>query len=151
MAVDIIRAVLTELWSRYQVGPNNAYDIAAICQQYGSDPVLVSSGLRLEGLITDDVIISDGKVLCAISMKGIASIDSKFVEANIDKVLSGMGGVNSISNVMSILKLDEKDFQFGFDLANEMQNRNLVKLLYAFQPGRIVNVEMTLEGVRRKK
>src|SRR5689334_13897884 len=149
--VDVSKSVLEELWSYYQADSNNFYDISPVCAIHGSDPLMVSSGLRLEGLIKDDVHVSNGKVLCAISMKGIAEIDSQFVETSIDRVLAGMGGVNSISNVMNILKLETKDFQFGFDLANEMQNRNLVKLLYAFQPGKIVNVEMTLEGVRRKK
>jgi hypothetical protein len=148
---DVVRAVLDELWFLYKGDSNVLYDIAPVCALHGSDPVMVSSGLRLEGLIKDDVSVANGKVLCAISMKGIAMLDRSYVETNIDAVLKGIAGVNSISNVMAILKLDAKDFQFAFDLANEMQNRDLVKLLYAFQPGKVVNVEMTLEGVRRRK
>jgi len=148
--VDVSKSVLEELWSYYQVDSNNFYDISPVCAIHGSDPVMVSSGLRLEGLIKDDVHVSNGKVLCAISIKGISLIDASFIDMNISKALAGMGGANSISNVMDILKLEARDFQFCFDLANEMQNRDLVKLLYAFQPGKIVNVEMTLQGVRTK-
>ena len=111
---------------------------------------MVSNGMRLEGLIKDDVVADGREVRCSIAMKGIIGLDSQYVERLIDRVLAGMGGVNSISNVMEILQLESKDFQLAFDLANEMQNRDLVKLLYAFQPGNKVNVEMTLEGVRRK-
>jgi hypothetical protein len=149
--LDVVRAVLDELWSLYKVDSNVLYDISPVCALHGSDPVMVSSGLRLEGLIKDEEVVVNGKVLCAISIKGIARIDSQFVETNIAAILRGIAGVNNISNVMAILKLESKDFQFAFDLANEMQNRDLVKLLYAFQPGKIVNVEMTLEGVRQKK
>jgi hypothetical protein len=148
--LDVVRAVLDELWSLYKVDSNVLYDISPVCALHGSDAVMVSSGLRLEGLIKDEEAVVNGKVLCAISIKGIARIDSQFVESSIAAILRGIAGVNSISNVMGILKLGSKDFQFAFDLANEMQNRNLVKLLYAFQPGKIVNVEMTLEGARQK-
>ena len=147
---DLNGRILTALWAAYRDDPGGGIDIAPLCVAEGSDPTLVSNGLRLNGLIKDDVVIEGGKAYCAITMKGIAMLDPGFVEDRIDQVLAGMGEVNSISNVMSILKLEAKDFQFAFDLANEMQNRDLVKLLYAFQPGRVVSVEMTLQGVRRK-
>jgi hypothetical protein len=148
--VDVARAVLDELWSLYKVDSNVLYDIYPVCALHGSDAVMVSTGLRLEGLIKDEEAVVNGKVLCSISIKGIARIDSQFIETRIAAVLQAMAGVNSISNVMDILNLDANDYQFAFDLANEMQNRNLVKLLYAFQHGKIVNVEMTLHGVRQK-
>jgi hypothetical protein len=142
--------VLSQLWSNYKGDSGGIYDIANLCSRYGADADMVSNHLRREGLIKDEVHTENGQVLCSISMKGIAHLDPAYVEDSIDKVLKAMGGVNSIFNVMDILKLDPKDFQLAFDLANEMQNRDLVKLLYAFQPGKVVNVEMTLEGVRRR-
>ena len=142
--------VLSYLWDEYRKDSTRFYDIGPLCRQYHSDPVMVSNGMRLEGLIKDEVVAEGGQVCCSIAMKGIIFLDNQFVERLIDRVLAGMGGVNSISNVMDILQLGSKDFQLAFDLANEMQNRDLVKLLYAFQPGNKVNVEMTLEGVRRK-
>jgi len=138
------------LWDEYRKDSTRFYDIGPMCSQYHSDPVMVSNGMRLEGLIKDDVQADGREVCCSIAMKGIISLDSQFVERLIDRVLAGMGAVNSIGNVMEILQLVSKDFQLAFDLANEMQNRDLVKLLYAFQPGNKVNVEMTLEGVRRR-
>ena len=148
---DIVKDVLSWLLENYRIDSNGNYDIAPLCRNHGSDPLLFSNNLRLEGLIKDEVLAGDGQVCCSISMKGIGLIEPDFVESMIDKVLAGMLGVNSINNLMGILKLEQKDFQLAFDLANEMQNRDLVKLLYAFQPGRMVNVEMTLEGVRRKR
>jgi hypothetical protein len=134
----------------YHDDPGTGVDIAPLCITEGYNPTEVSTWLRLEGLIKDDIVFENGTVQCAITMKGIARVDPSFVDSKVSQVLAGMGDVNSISNVMSILKLDTKDFQFAFDLAIEMQNRDLVKLLYAFQPGKVVNVEMTLEGVRKK-
>lgn len=149
-ARDLNREILSQLFIHYREDPGVNHDISSLCAGAGSDAVMVSNGLRLEGLIKDEVYVQNGKVQCAISMKGIANIDPAFVENKINEVLQGMGEVNSIANVMNILKLEARDFQFGFDLANEMQNRDLVKLLYAFQPGKVVSVEMTLEGVKRK-
>jgi hypothetical protein len=143
--------ILRWLWDRYRTDSNGVYDIAPLCRKHGSDPVKVSNNLRNEGLIKDEVTIEKEMVCCAISMKGIALVDPQFIEGMIDKVLAAMTGVNSIHNIMVVLKLDQNDFQMAFDLANEMQNRDLVKLLYAFQPGKLVNVEMTLEGVRKKR
>jgi len=142
--------VLDYLWRAYQENPNLAHDISPVCAKNLLDPVAASRELRLEGLIKDDVTIEGSEVRCAVSMKGVISLDKQFVEEKIDGVLSGLREVNSIGNVMEILNLGAKDFQLAFDLANEMQNRDLVKLLYAFQPGNKVNVEMTLEGVRRR-
>lgn len=142
--------VLNYLWTSCREDSTLFYDISPLCRKRMSDPVMVSNGLRLEGLIKDEVYSQDQEVRCSIAMKGIMLVDREYVEKAIDRVLAGMGGVNSIGNVMEILKLSAKEFQLAFDLANEMQNRDLVKLLYAFQPGNKVNVEMTLEGVRRK-
>lgn len=147
---DLTHKILLRLRVAYIDDPGTRTDIAPLCTGEGHDPNEVSNELRFEGLVKDDVVVGNGMVQCAITMKGIASLDPSFVESKITEVLAGMGEVNSISNVMSILKLEAKDFQFAFDLANEMQNRNLVKLLYAFQPGKVVSVEMTLEGVRKK-
>jgi len=142
--------VLDYLWKEYQKNSNLAYDISPLCVRRQTDPALVSNELRQEGLIKDDIILAGGQVCCSISMKGVIRCDEQLVEAKIDGVLLGLREVNSIGNVTDILNLGAKDFQLAFDLANEMQNRDLVKLLYAFQPGNKVSVEMTLEGVRRR-
>lgn len=125
-------------------------DIAAICAAVDESPREVVATLASEGLIRDDFQTEGNTVKCAISMQGILEVDRKFVEQRIDKVLAGMGAVNSVGNVMEFLDLQQPGYQLAFDLANEMQNRDLVKLLYSFFPGNKVMVEMTLEGVRRK-
>jgi hypothetical protein len=67
-------------------------------------------------------------------------------EAEIKKVIKGTGNNGTTGNVMEILGYDSHDFQKGFDIALEMQNRDLVKLLYSnFNQNKII-VEFTLLG-----
>jgi hypothetical protein len=49
-------------------------------------------------------------------------------------------------NVMEFLKYDASDFQKGFDVANDMQNLDYVKLLYSNFNKNLVVVELTLLG-----
>jgi hypothetical protein len=49
----------------------------------------------------------------------------------------------TIWNVVEILKAKPEDHQFCFDLALEMQNKDLVKLLYSLYPTKVI-VELTL-------
>ena len=68
------------------------------------------------------------------------------IENEISAVLIGKAHNSDIGNVMEILGYGPADFQKGFDIALEMQNRNLVKLLYSnFNANKIV-VEFTLLG-----
>jgi hypothetical protein len=145
------KEVLEYLWREYQKNSNLSYDISPLCAKSHVDPVRLSNELKQEGLVKDDVVVEGDKVSCCVSMKGVIRLDKQFVESKIDAVLGGLREVNSIGNVMEILNLGASDFQLAFDLANEMQNRDLVKLLYAFQPGNKVSVEMTLEGVRHRR
>ena len=68
-------------------------------------------------------------------------------EDEILRVIKGVGDQGGTTgNVMEILGFSSADFQRGFDLANEMQNRDLVKMLYSnFNQNKIV-VEFTLLG-----
>ncbi|NOT73915.1 MAG: hypothetical protein HOP08_03230 [Cyclobacteriaceae bacterium] len=64
----------------------------------------------------------------------------------ISKVILGVGNKGGMGNVMEALGYTSADFQKGFDLANEMQNRDLVKMIYSnFSQNNIV-VEFTLLG-----
>jgi len=49
-------------------------------------------------------------------------------------------------NVMEILNYNSSRFDEGFTIANEMQNADLVKLLYANFNKNLVVVELTLVG-----
>lgn len=67
-------------------------------------------------------------------------------DAEIRKVIKGIGDHGATGNVMEILALTSEAFQQGFDLAVDMQNRDLVKLLYSnFNQNKII-VEFTLLG-----
>jgi len=67
-------------------------------------------------------------------------------ETEIMKVIMGVGNNGTTGNVMEILGYTSTDFQKGFDIANEMQNRDLVKLLYSnFNQNKVI-VEFTLLG-----
>lgn len=69
------------------------------------------------------------------------------MKSEILKVIKGVGDRGGTTgNVMEILGYSQTEFQNGFDIANEMQNRDLVKLLYSnFNQNKIV-VEFTLLG-----
>lgn len=68
------------------------------------------------------------------------------IEGEIQKAIEGIVCVGKAGNLLEILGYDQVDFQKGFDLAIEMQNRDLVKLLYSnFNQNKII-VEITLVG-----
>ncbi|MDZ7646235.1 MAG: hypothetical protein U5K54_03090 [Cytophagales bacterium] len=53
-------------------------------------------------------------------------------------------------NVMEFLQ-EGKDFDSGFHFANEMQNKDLVKLLYSNFNKNLIVVELTLLGIKEGK
>jgi len=61
-------------------------------------------------------------------------------------VLKGLTRSGGTGNVMELLKEEVTDFQQGFDFANELQNLDLVKLLYSNFNKNLVVVELTLLG-----
>lgn len=68
-------------------------------------------------------------------------------ETEISTVIKGVGDQGGTTgNVMEYLGYAQAEFQRGFDIANEMQNRDLVKLLYSnFNQNKVI-VEFTLLG-----
>ena len=65
------------------------------------------------------------------------------IQRSVLKSLTRSGGTG---NVMELLKEEVTDFQQGFDFANELQNLDLVKLLYSNFNKNLVVVELTLLG-----
>ena len=61
-------------------------------------------------------------------------------------VLKHLVKAGGTGNVMEFLKYDASDFQKGFDVANDMQNLDYVKLLYSNFNKNLVVVELTLLG-----
>lgn len=68
------------------------------------------------------------------------------LESEITIVLNAKTDQSDMGNVMEILGYGQDDFQKAFDIALEMQNRNLVKLLYSNFNANKVIVEFTLLG-----
>jgi hypothetical protein len=108
---------------------------------------MISNRLLKAGFIKDNIDKDSPSVRCGITIAGIESIQPGFIQSNFDKFFPQTGTSDSIWNVVDILKQKEQGFQFCFDLANEMQNRDFVKLLYAYFPTKVM-VEMTREGGR---
>jgi len=61
-------------------------------------------------------------------------------------VLKQLVKAGGTGNVMEFLKLDASTFQQGFDIANDMQNLDYVKLLYSNFNKNLIVVEITLLG-----
>jgi hypothetical protein len=68
------------------------------------------------------------------------------LESEIRAVLNAKTEQSDMGNVMEILGYRQDDFQKGFDIALEMQNRDLVKLLYSNFNANKVIVEFTRLG-----
>ena len=63
-------------------------------------------------------------------------------------VLRNLVKKGGIGNVMEFLNYSQTDFDKGFEFANNLQNKDLVKLLYSnFNKNQIV-VELTLIGTK---
>src|SRR5690242_6314858 len=133
--------VLTFLFNSAKIDSNQFYEIG------GSDALLVANKLLKNGWIKDEIRSDGTHVRCAIFIEGIKKIDPLFIEEKTKQVLTSTGEAGTIWNVVEILKEKPEGYQFCFDLANEMQNRDLVKLLYSLYPSKVM-IEMTLEGAR---
>ena len=68
--------------------------------------------------------------------------------SNILLALSDKGGTG---NIMEILNYSPSQFEDGFMIANQMQNMDLVKLLYSNFNKNTIVVELTLLGENKKQ
>jgi hypothetical protein len=75
-------------------------------------------------------------------------IDLTAEERTIIQHLAKTGGTG---NVMEFLNFSLADFEKGFSIANEMQNKDLVKLLYSNFNKNLIVVETTLLGYNASK
>ena len=69
-------------------------------------------------------------------------------ELTIIQHLAKAGGTG---NVMEFLNFNPTDFDKGFSIANEMQNKDLVKLVYSNFNKNLIVVETTLLGYNASK
>jgi hypothetical protein len=141
----IEQQVLDFLYKSSKENSNNHYDIKAIA---GMDALLIANKLLRAGLIKDD-IQGDGTttIHCSISIDGIRAVDPAFVDAKVKEVLNSIDRAEAIYNIVDILEEKPDRFQFCFDLAIYIQNKDIVKVLYALFPKKIM-VETTLLAVR---
>lgn len=70
-------------------------------------------------------------------------------EAIVTQIIKGVGDQGGTGNVLQALNYSPADFEKAFGFANEIQNMDLVKLLYSnFNQHKII-VEFTLLGKAR--
>ncbi len=74
------------------------------------------------------------------------STDDKYYQ--VVKWAEQQGGTG---NVMESLAWDAERFEEGFVLANDLQNRDWVKLLYSNYNKNLIVVELTLVGLSKAK
>jgi len=144
--MDKEKEVLTFLFNSSKKDSNRSYDIKPVA---GNDALMIANKLSKNGLIKDDIQSDVESVRCGISIDGIRAVDANHIETKTKEFLRGTGEAGTIWNVIDLLKEKQEGFQFCFDLANDMQNKDLVKLLYAQYPARVM-VEMTLEGAKAR-
>jgi hypothetical protein len=66
-------------------------------------------------------------------------------------IIQNLSQAGGTGNVMEFLDYTVSDFDRGFTIANEMQNKDLVKLLYSNFNKNMVVVEITLVGYNAAK
>jgi hypothetical protein len=146
-AMTKVQEVLKFLFEESKKDSNKFYDIKTVA---GNDALMIANKLSKSGQIKDEIQSDITTVKCAISIEGIRAIDPSYLQQKTSDFLNQTGEAGSIWNVVDLLKEKPEGFQFCFDLANELQNKDLVKLLYAFYPSKVM-VEMTLEGLKRRR
>jgi hypothetical protein len=134
--------VLTFLFDSAKKDSNKFYDIKPVA---GNDALMLANKLSKSGLIKDEIQGDATTVKCAISLNGIRSIAPAFIDQKTEDFLRSVGPAGTIWNLMEVLKEKPEGYQLCFDLANDMQNRDLVKLLYSLYPLKVM-VERTLKG-----
>ena len=138
--------ILSSLFTKYKEDANAYVDISSMLKEHKLDARPFTENLKRPEFIKPDIFITGNEVKCAIAMRGIMQINSSYVEEKIRAVLKGLGEIGGFGNVMKILAYERDNHQLGFDLANEMQNRDYIKLLYASYTQNVISVEMLLPG-----
>lgn len=67
-------------------------------------------------------------------------------ETAVLKALVELGRPGAMFNVMKAIGDYTTDYETGFALANEMQNKDWIKIIYGSFTQNLVNVELTLIG-----
>lgn len=67
-------------------------------------------------------------------------------ESKILQALNALDRPGAMFNVMKAISDYTTDYETGFSLANEMQNKDWIKIIYGSFTQNLVNVELTLIG-----
>ena len=138
--------ILSFLFSKYKENASEYYDIANILDKHGVESGPFTEKMKHAEFIKPDIFKTGKELKCAIAVRGMMQINPAYVEEKILATLKGLGDTGGFGNVMKILGYDRDQHQLGFDLANEMQNRDYIKLLYASYTQNVISVEMLLPG-----
>ena len=66
-------------------------------------------------------------------------------------IIQNLAKVGGTGNVMEFLNLGPQEYDIGFSIANAMQNKDLVKMLYSNFNKNLIVVETTLLGYNASK
>jgi hypothetical protein len=138
--------ILSFLFLKYKEDASAYHDISGRLKTHGLEPRQFVNAMTACEFIKPDVFQTENELRCAIATRGILQIDNAYIEEKIRAILKGLGAIGGFGNVMKILGYDRDQHQLGFDLANEMQNRDYIKLLYASYTQNVISVEMLLPG-----
>jgi|GEM_PF-1008187 len=138
--------ILSFLFSKYKEDASTYHDISEILKKHQLDAGPIIQKMKLTEWIKPDIFQTGKELKCSIAVRGIMQIDPAYVEAKIQTIIKGLGDIGGFGNVMKVLGYERDHHQLGFDLANEMQNRDYIKLLYASYTQNVISVEMLLPG-----
>ena len=138
--------ILSFLFAKYKADANVYSDITPFLKEHDLDAQSLTENLKHAEFIKPDIYVEGNEAKCAIAVRGIMQVNSAYVEEKILAILKGLGAIGGFGNVMKILGYERDQHQRGFDLANEMQNRDYIKLLYASYTQNVISVEMLLPG-----
>lgn len=66
-------------------------------------------------------------------------------------IIQNLAKAGGTGNVMAILNFNSEYFDHGFSIAVEMQNKDLIKLLYSNYNKNLIAIELTLVGYQKIK
>jgi len=85
------------------------------------------------------------------SYLSIIGLDEMSLDKTEAVVLENLASHGGTGNVMEFLNYSAADFDKAFDFANNLQNKDMVKLLYSNYNKNLVVVELTLLGFQAWK
>ena len=73
-------------------------------------------------------------------------MDARSAQSKILQDLVSLGRAGGMVNAVSAIRDHTTDYQKAFDIANDMQNKDWIKVIYCSADANLINVELTLKG-----